>query len=203
MTFSLLHPVERSARIRRGVWVTIGLLLLAVAGPLCASEAKKELDFAAAQKLLENSCGDCHGGSEGEGGFSLEQIAAESGLREKYDEWMKLRRRVADHSMPPDDVEPMDDASRTQLIAWIRRATREAVGQQGETAGPPLFRRMAAHEYSNTIRDLLGIHFDAGNGLPQDPAGGEGFNNASETLIISPIHAEKYVEAATAALDYA
>ena len=34
-------------------------------------------------------------------------------------------------------------------------------------------------------------------------AGGEGFNNAAETLTISPIHAEKYVEAATEALAYA
>ena len=66
-----------------------------------------------------------------------------------------------------------------------------------------MFRRMAAYEYSNTIRDLLGTHFNAGSELPQDVAGGEGFNNAAETLIVSPIHAEKYVEAATEALDYA
>jgi hypothetical protein len=34
-------------------------------------------------------------------------------------------------------------------------------------------------------------------------AGGEGFDNATETLTISPIHAEKYVEAAGDALTYA
>ena len=45
------------------------------------------------------------------------------------------------------------------------------------------------------MRDLLGIHFNAGQGLPEDSAGGEGFNNAAETLVISPIHAEKYLDA--------
>ncbi|EAQ82523.1 DUF1588 domain-containing protein [Blastopirellula marina] len=179
-----------------------GLIMMIGAGRAPAEEASS-IDFAAAQKLLATSCADCHGGAEGEGGFSLSKIADSGALGSHYDEWMKLRQRLADHSMPPHDAEPMDSAARLQLVNWIKQATRDAIRQQGELAGPPLFRRMAAHEYSNTVRDLLGIHFDAGNGLPQDPAGGEGFNNASETLIISPIHAEKYVEAATTALDYA
>ncbi|UUO05934.1 DUF1588 domain-containing protein [Blastopirellula sp. J2-11] len=179
-----------------------GLIVIISVARVMAEESPR-IDFSAAQKLLETSCADCHGGSEGEGGFSLSKIADLSALGTHYEEWMKLRQRLADHSMPPNDAEPMDSAARLQLVDWIKQATRDAIRQQGELAGPPLFRRMAAHEYSNTIRDLLGIHFDAGNGLPQDPAGGEGFNNASETLIISPIHAEKYVEAATAALDYA
>jgi hypothetical protein len=105
--------------------------------------------------------------------------------------------------MPPPDAEPLELETRLRLMDWLSGAMRKAVIERGESAGPPMFRRMAAHEYSNTIRDLLGIHFNAGSGLPQDVAGGEGFNNAAETLIISPIHAEKYVEAATEALDYA
>ena len=34
--------------------------------------------------------------------------------------------------------------------------------------------------------------------LPADGAGGEGFDNAAETLFLSPIHAEKYLDAAKA-----
>jgi hypothetical protein len=52
------------------------------------------------------------------------------------------------------------------------------------------------------MRDLLGITFDAGAELPGDGAGGEGFDNAAETLFLSPIHAEKYLEAAERALKY-
>ena len=32
--------------------------------------------------------------------------------------------------------------------------------------------------------------------LPGDAAGGEGFDNAAETLFLSPIHSEKYLDAA-------
>ena len=47
------------------------------------------------------------------------------------------------------------------------------------------------------------MHFNAGHGLPADGGGGEGFDNAAETLFLSPIHAEKYLEAAKLALGYA
>jgi mono/diheme cytochrome c family protein len=166
-------------------------------------EAAAALDFSAAQVALEESCASCHGGEEGEGGFSLAKLADEASLGREYDAWASVRMRLADHSMPPSDADPMEIGLRLRMLDWVDAAMRKAVLAQGELAGPPMFRRMAAHEYSNTMRDLLGVHFNAGSGLPQDVAGGEGFNNAAETLIISPIHAEKYVEAATEALDYA
>jgi len=167
------------------------------------SEAAPPLDFASAQAALAKGCADCHGEEEGEGGFSLAKVADEASLGREHDAWVRVRMRLADHSMPPTDAEPMEIGLRLRVLDWVDAAMRNAVLEQGEQAGPPMFRRMAAHEYSNTMRDLLGVHFNAGSGLPQDVAGGEGFNNAAETLTISPIHAEKYVEAATEALAYA
>jgi hypothetical protein len=161
------------------------------------------LDSDSATRLLAASCGDCHGGPEPEGKFSLDSLADADSLARRHDDWTRLRQRLADGSMPPDDAEPLLLDDRLRLIEWLDAATGEALRREGESAGPPMFRRMAEYEYSNTIRDLLGTHFDAGHDLPQDLAGGEGFNNAAETLTISPIHAEKFLEAATAALDYA
>ena len=161
------------------------------------------LDFASASLALEQNCADCHGTEEGEGDFSLTKVADEASLGREHETWARVRRRLADHSMPPVDAEPLEIDVRVRLLDWLPAAMRKAVLAQGETAGPPMFRRMAAYEYSNTIRDLLGTHFNAGSELPQDVAGGEGFNNAAETLTTSPIHAEKYLEAATEALDYA
>ena len=66
-----------------------------------------------------------------------------------------------------------------------------------------MLRRLNRAEYSASVRDLLDIHFDAGEALPSDGSGGEGFDNASETLFISPIHAEKYMDAARVAVEYA
>jgi hypothetical protein len=66
-----------------------------------------------------------------------------------------------------------------------------------------LLRRLNRDEYTATIRDLLDIHMDIGHALPVDGAGGEGFDNAAETLFLSPLHSEKYMEIAKFAVDFA
>ena len=66
-----------------------------------------------------------------------------------------------------------------------------------------MIRRLSRSEYANTVRDLLGIHVNAAHALPSEGAGGEGFDNAAETLFISTIHAEKYITAAQEALEHA
>lgn len=69
-------------------------------------------------------------------------------------------------------------------------------------AAADMDRPVAAHcdEYAANIRDLLRVRFNAGQALPSDGAWGEGFDNAAETLFLSPIRAEKYLEAAKEAL---
>ena len=64
-------------------------------------------------------------------------------------------------------------------------------------------RRLNRDEYAATLRDLLDMHLDIGRFLPADGAGGEGFDNAAETLFLSPLLAEKYLDAATFAMDFA
>lgn len=160
--------------------------------------------FELAKKLLQDSCSDCHADGASEGEFSLDLLLTNNNsLKDEFERWQKVRERINDRSMPPADVEPLEASARQTLVDWIANASVEAICEAGPSAGPPLLRRLAKHEYSNTIRDLLDVHYDAGQGLPEDTAGGEGFNNAAETLIISPIHAEKYLEAAVDALDYA
>ena len=62
---------------------------------------------------------------------------------------------------------------------------------------------MNRNEYTSTIRDLFDIHLDVGHALPADGAGGEGFDNAAETLFLSPLHSAKYMEVAKFAMDFA
>lgn len=163
-----------------------------------------QFSFEQASELLRSSCSDCHADGSHEGGFALEHVlASEDSLKQKFTRWQKIRERVYDRTMPPADSQPLEDQQRESLAQWIEQATLAELCAEGMAAGPPLLRRLAKHEYSNTIRDLLNVHFDAGHGLPDDTAGGEGFNNAAETLTISPIHAEKYLQAAADALDYA
>src|SRR3979409_1547966 len=53
------------------------------------------------------------------------------------------------------------------------------------------------------MRQLLNVQFNAGRSLPEDGAGGEGFDNAAETLFLSPLLAEKYLEAGKESLNIA
>ncbi len=163
-----------------------------------------EFSFDQAIALLKTSCSDCHSDGADEGGLELERIwGAEDSLKFEYERWQSIRQRINDRTMPPADCEPLVDQTREAMVHWIEHAALEHLCGDQSKAGPPLLRRLAKHEYSNTIRDLLNVHFDAGQGLPEETAGGQGFNNAAETLIISPIHAESYLQAAVDALDYA
>src|SRR5207302_7123172 len=63
-------------------------------------------------------------------------------------------------------------------------------------AGPTISRRLSRTEYSNTLRDLFGVDMHAGDLLPSEGGGGEGFDNAGATLFTTPVLMEKYLEAA-------
>lgn len=193
--------LSRNSLPTRLCWLAVSACAVVFSGRLLAEEPA--LDFTKASESLRKSCGECHSDETAEGGFKLSRLGDEATLKLEFEQWHKVRQRVLDRSMPPMDAEPLADDVRDAVTAWIEAASLEAICQDGPQAGPPLLRRLAKHEYSNSIRDLLNIHFDAGQGLPDDVAGGEGFANAAETLIISPIHAEKFLDAATDALDYA
>ncbi len=105
--------------------------------------------------------------------------------------------------MPPRGVPAPEPDEREALSGWIETTLRNGACAAGLTPGPQLIRRLNKDEYAATIRDLLGVHFNAGAGLPADGAGGEGFDNAAETLFLSPMHAEKYLDAARQSLEYA
>ena len=213
---------ERNERIALPSWWTIFLYLLFASDAMCwqpklfaapvvswtnnsaVGSADEPLDYAKVVAILRAACAECHSNGADEGGFSLDPLLADrKSLQFKFREWQKIQQRMNDRSMPPADAESMKDSDRQETVTWIKKASVKALTKIPPKAGPPLLRRLSRHEYSNTVRDLLNVHFDAGQGLPEENSGGEGFTNASETLIISPIHAEKYLEAASNALDYA
>jgi hypothetical protein len=57
---------------------------------------------------------------------------------------------------------------------------------------PTPLRRLTKFEYTNTVRNLLGIDPAAANDLPADEVT-DGFNNNAGVLTVSSLHAEKYV----------
>jgi hypothetical protein len=130
------------------------------------------------------------------------RLSSEQTLAAEPLTWNKLLTRVRNAEMPPKGVPAPSMEQREMFVKWLEPALHAAVCSNGIQPGPAPMRRLNRNEYAATIRDLLNIHVNAGHALPADGAGGEGFDNAAETLFLSPIHAEKYLEAAKEALDY-
>lgn len=184
--------------IPRAVRASTALLLAAAAGSAQASDG-----FAEAKALTDAYCVACHAGTKGAGGFSLDGFDSAAALAEAPHDWQSVRARVRDGAMPPRGMPAPEPEARQAFANWIDRTLRDAACAQGLRPGPSPLRRLNRDEYSATIRDLFFVHFNAGASLPADGAGGEGFDNAAETLFLSPVHAEKYLDAAKATLDYA
>ncbi len=153
--------------------------------------------------FLKAYCLKCHDGEKPKGGVRLARVPPAQAVAADPKTWDAVLARVRDGEMPPrgSDAPPPDQ--RDRFVVWVRETLSAAVCGGGTKPGPAPLRRLNRTQYAATVRDLLGIQFSAAQKLPEDGAGGEGFDNAAETLGLSPLHAEKYLEAAKEALDYA
>lgn len=167
------------------------------------SEPAIELTESAAIDFVRTYCVDCHQGDDAESGLDLGSFDSKQNVVDSIQTWNRIADRVHEGQMPPQESESPPADGRKAFVDWIRGTIHQAVCDDGVLPGPPLVRRLNRTEYANTVRDLLGIHIDAGHALPDDGAGGEGFDNAAETLFISPIYAEKFLDAARSALGHA
>jgi hypothetical protein len=154
-----------------------------------------------AKTVVAHYCAACHQGKSPAGGLNLQSFAKPPA--DDPQTWTKILSRVRNSEMPPKGLPAPTFDEREKFIAAIDTALKTAACINGPTPGPHPLRRLNRDEYGSTIRDLLNVHVNAAHALPSDGAGGEGFDNAAETLFISPIHAEKYLAAAKESLEYA
>jgi len=173
------------------------LLSLAVTTGLSAGS------FEDVQSTLKTYCVACHTGKTAAAKVDLTKYDSPEKVVEARNTWTHVLARVRNSDMPPKGSPAPRIDEREKFIAWVDGTLRAAACAGGLVPGPSPIRRLNRDEYSATVRDLLNIEMGAGNALPADGAGGEGFDNAAETLFLSPIHAEKYLEAARKALAYA
>lgn len=153
------------------------------------------------QAFLRKYCAGCHAGKAAAGGFDVSKLKEPASFRELPEVWNKAALRVHNGEMPPKSTLPAEQ--RDAFASWVKERLRAEACAAGIVPGPAPVRRLSRAQYTATIRDLLNLHVDIGATLPAEGAGGEGFDNAAETLFLSPIHAEKFLEAAKLALDYA
>ena len=154
-------------------------------------------------EFIKRYCLECHSGEKPKASLDLSRFDSMDKILSEALLWDYILIRLSQGDMPPKEADLPTLNERSEFLNWVESSLQKAACQSGPHAGPAVLRRLNRAEYSASVRDLLDIHFDAGEALPSDGSGGEGFDNASETLFISPIHAEKYMDAARVAVEYA
>ena len=186
-------------------WLASSMAALAMMGssPALAQDLKKQDAFREqVLPLLERYCVDCHSQEGPEAGIVLDRFEDQAAAVEDGRTWLRVREAIEGHIMPPKGEPQPSSRELEVLIGWIENDFLAA--QRGKQAGsaPVVIRRLNRQEYNNTIRDLLGVDLRLADAFPPDDIG-FGFDNVGSALNISPIHVEKYLDAAEVALDRA
>ncbi|HXB70634.1 MAG TPA: DUF1588 domain-containing protein [Candidatus Acidoferrales bacterium] len=178
-------------------------LAILITLPAAGAAQAARYSFDDAQAFLKGHCQICHLGTAPAAGFDIQQIASAATIRSEAARWNRLALRVRNGEMPPKGAPVPPADQREQFANWVTASVREAGCAAGVMPSPAGIRRLNRDEYAATIRDLLDIQVDVTSSLPADGAGGEGFDNAGETLFLSPLLSEKYMQAAKFAMDAA
>ncbi len=142
------------------------------------------------EDAVENYCIDCHADDAKAGGISLEH-ASSSNIASQAPLLEKVLHKLRAGEMPPPGSAGPDKAQRAALIQWLETELDKNAAAH-PNPGAPAIHRLNKAEYSNAVRDLLGLDMDNAAGLPADDSG-YGFDNIGDVLTVSPLHMEKYV----------
>ena len=141
------------------------------------------------------SCAQCHNSRVLSGGLNVEEISSTSSLVQQREIWEKVLRRLRAGDMPPAGSPRPPKAQLDAMTAYIERAFDRADASVPQDPGRVTARRLNRNEYTNTIRDLLGVRFRAERYFPADDSG-DGFDNIGDVLTVSPLLTERYLAAA-------
>lgn len=154
--------------------------------------------------MLTKTCIACHNQRLANGGLNVMNFTDPSTVEGNREAWETIVRQVRGGQMPPPGI----PRPKPELIDGFVKTIEGAFDRMDRAMTPDpgrvTARRLNRSEYTNTIRDLLGVEFRADRAFPTDDSG-EGFDNIADVLTISPLLMEKYLNAAdriaTRALD--
>ncbi|MDP6579196.1 MAG: DUF1587 domain-containing protein, partial [Vicinamibacterales bacterium] len=143
--------------------------------------------------VLDRYCVTCHNERLQTGGLALDtvdpaQVALEPAV------WEKVVGKLRTGMMPPSARPRPDGAASAALVTYLETALDRAAAVSPDP-GRPVAHRLNRAEYTNAVRDLLGLEVDGRALLPPDESG-FGFDNIGDVLSLSPGLLERYLLAA-------
>jgi hypothetical protein len=146
-----------------------------------------------ALETLNQYCVSCHNDRTKTAGLSFQGITAAS-IGEHAEVFEKAIRKMRGRVMPPPGARQPSAAAVDSLVAYLE-TTLDRVKTEAHLRDKVVLHRLNRKEYTNAVRDLLAVDFDATSMLPADDIA-EGFDNIAEALQVSPSFIEQYVLAA-------
>ncbi len=149
------------------------------------------------QPYFKAYCIDCHGPDEQEGDFRIDSLSQQVGL-EDTPHWAEVRERISSGEMPPKDLPQSPSADESNaVVAWLTARLEEGEAARLAKRGRVSYNRLTREEYVNTVRDLIGVHFDATDpgGFLED-AEWHGIERIGSVMTLSASNIEKYLAAA-------
>lgn len=176
------------------------LLFLLCACPIVLTARDTQADTAARfhariRPILEEYCFDCHADGVNKGNVAFDEFKSDQAATGDRALWAKAIKMLRAGLMPPakKQARPTQE-QRQQVVNWIKYDVF-GIDPRHPDPGRVTVRRLNRAEYRNTIRDLLGVEFDAAAVFPPDDTG-YGFDNIGDVLTLPPMLLEKYVAAA-------
>ena len=176
------------------VWIGGILSLFTVIPPQSWSEPDSQSTEIAT--FVGAYCTDCHGNEKSKAEVNLEAALA-TGLPRIEDIvlWEDVIDLVETGEMPPDKKPQPEPEERESFVSLLATTLEDFSCSGPVNPGRVTVRRLNRIEYTNTIRDLLGVDFKATEAFPTDEVG-YGFDNIGDVLTLSPVLMEKYLDAA-------
>ncbi|WP_419192954.1 DUF1592 domain-containing protein [Kolteria novifilia] len=158
----------------------------------------------AIQPFLATHCLACHDETTQEGDFRIDTLSRDFQKQDGAQRWAEVIERINSGEMPPEDEVQPTETEIAAVVGWLGDRIKEGKHARMAKRAPVAHYRLSREEYSNTIHDLLGVHYDAAapGHMTEDPVW-HGFERIGSQLTLSPSHVEKYLRAAREVLDNA
>lgn len=173
----------------------ISLLVCGLSATMPAANGGAGGFDSAVRPILSGTCSACHNAKMASGGFNAALFIDPASLQSRRDGWELIVAKLRAGEMPPAGI-PRPPAEQVQaLIRYVEGEFDRIDRNTKPDPGRVTAHRLNRDEYQNTIRDLLGLDFSAGDEFPADDSG-YGFDNIGDVLTTSPALMQKYLSVA-------
>ena len=166
------------------------LFVILISG-LVNSHAQMSLDEY--RETLDLYCVTCHNETLKTANLMLDKVDLDDPASDPM-VWEKVITKLSLKTMPPVGMPRPEENFYPSFAAYLSKSLDKHAESEPNPGNMVIAHRLNRTEYTNVIRDLLGLEIDGAEMLPPDNSGG--FDNLGDLLSVSEVLMESYMSAA-------